>query len=53
MLAEYLKLFTFAKNEILKLDYFASQVIRIFLDPISNLKEAIVYNELEPQLIVA
>jgi hypothetical protein len=53
MLAKYLKLFTFAKNEILKLDYFASQVIRILLDLIANLKEAIVYNEIEPQFIVA
>ena len=53
MLAKYNKLFTFATEEILKLDYFASSVSRIFLNLIANLKGAVIYKEMKPRLIVA
>jgi len=53
MLAKYNKLFTFATEEILKLDYFASSAIRILLNLIAKLKGAIIYREMKPQLIVA
>lgn len=53
MLVKYSKLVTFAFSKIRKTDYFALLVIRIFLEPITNLKRAIIFTEMTPQLVVA
>jgi hypothetical protein len=53
MLAKYLKLVTFASEVVLNLDYFVSTTIKIFLEPITNLKRTLIYAEIRPLLIVA